>query len=161
MKWKTAVDDIPQGLDLKEFEDWLWRGKKPKQSGQPVDFRNQTTFPGFSDLPDENSVGPEFYASSDRFTYRPRRHWLFLAEIVDFATLLCLQIDIKDVDGTTVPLFFYTDRRGSELAPSQVQKGYTIAILYAQRHEFTFSEQGIRHEEPTNIKVLLLLPSRQ
>jgi hypothetical protein len=151
MKWKTAVDDIPQGLDSKEFEDWLWRREKPKRPGQPVDFRNRTTFPGFIDLPDENGDG---------FTYRPRRHWLFLAEIVDFATLLRLQIDIKDVDGTTVPLFFYTDGRGSELAPSQVQKGYTIAILYAQRHAFMFSEQGIRHEEPTNIKVPLLLPSR-
>lgn len=31
MKWKTAVDDVPQGLDSKEFEDWLWRREKPKQ----------------------------------------------------------------------------------------------------------------------------------
>jgi len=161
MKWKTAVDDIPQGLDSKEFEDWLWRREKPKRPGQPVDFRNRATFPGFIDLPDEKGVSPEFYTSSDGFTYRPRRHWLFLAEIVNFATLLRLQMDIKDVDGTTVPLFFYTDRRGSELAPSQVQKGYTIAILYAQRHAFMFSEPGIRHEEPTNIKVLLQLLLRQ
>jgi hypothetical protein len=160
-KWKTAVDDIPQGLDSKEFENWLWRREKPKQPGQPVDFRSRATFPGFIDLPDENEVDPEFYASSDGFTYRPRRHWLFLAEIVDFATLLRLQMDIKDVDGTTVPLFFYTDGRGSELAHSQVQKGYTVAILYAQRHAFVFSEPGIRHEEPTNIKVLLYLLSRK
>jgi hypothetical protein len=160
MKWKTAVDDIPQGLDWKELDDWLWRREKPKRPGQPVDFRNRATFPGFIDLPNENDVSPEFYASSDGFTYRPRRHWLFLAEIVDFATLLRLQMDMKDVDGTTVPLFFYTDGRGSELAPSQVQKGHTIAILYAQRHAFMFSKPGIRHEEPTNIKVLLQLPSR-
>jgi hypothetical protein len=37
MKWKTAVDDVPQGLDSKEFEDWLWRREKPKQPEQPVD----------------------------------------------------------------------------------------------------------------------------
>jgi hypothetical protein len=153
MKWKTAVDDIPQGLDSKEFEDWLWRREKPKRPGQPADFRNRATFPGFIDLPDEKDVGPEFYASSDGLTYSPRRHWLYLAEIVDFYTLIRLQMNIKDVNGTTVPLFFYTDGRGSELAPSQVQKGYTIAILYAQRHAFMFSEPGIRHEEPTNIKV--------
>ena len=154
MKWKTTVDDIPQGLNSKEFEDWLWRREKPKRPGQPVDFRNRTTFPGFIDLPEENSVSPEFYASSGGLTNRPRRHWLFLAEIVDFATSLRLQMEINDVDGTTVPLFFYTDGRGSELAPLQVQKGYTIAILYAQRHAFMSSEPGIRHEEPTNIKVL-------
>jgi hypothetical protein len=159
MKWKTAVDDIPLGLASKEFDDWLWKREKPKRPGQPVDFRNRATFPGFLDLPDENDVSPEFYSSSDGFTYRPRRHWLFLAEIVDFGTLLRLQMEIKDVDGMTVPLF-YTHGRGSELGPSQVQKGYTIAILYAQRHTFMFSNPGIRHEEPTNIKVPLQLPSR-
>ncbi|KIW21822.1 uncharacterized protein PV07_12754, partial [Cladophialophora immunda] len=65
-------------------------------------------------------------------------------------------MDVKDVDGTTVPLFFYTQRRGSELAPSEVQKGHTIAILYAQRHTFMFSEPGIRLEEATNIKIFPL-----
>jgi hypothetical protein len=70
-------------------------------------------------------------------------------------------MDVRDVDGTTVPLFFYTDGRGSELVPSQVQEGYTIAILYAQRHAFMFSEPGIRHEEPANIKVPLQSPSRK
>jgi len=30
MKWKTAVDDIPVGLDSKELDDWLWR-KKPRR----------------------------------------------------------------------------------------------------------------------------------
>ena len=39
-KWKTAVDDIPQGLDSKEFEDWLWRREKPKRHREPADFRN-------------------------------------------------------------------------------------------------------------------------
>ncbi|KAI9763487.1 MAG: hypothetical protein M1840_000501 [Geoglossum simile] len=146
MKWKTAVDEVPQGLDPKEFEDWLWRGRS--QNG----LDSRTTFPGFIDLPDENDVSSGFYASSGESNYRPRRHWLFLAEIVDFAALLRLQVDIKDVDGMAVPLFFYTDGCGSELAPSQVQKGHTIAILYAQRHAFKFSEPGIRHEEPTNIK---------
>ncbi len=157
MKWKTAGDEIPQGLDAKEFEDWLWRRVKPKQPGQPADFRNRATFPGFDDLPDENDVSPEYYASSDGFRYRPRRHWLFLAEIVDFGTMIRLQMELKDVDDKTIPLFFYTDGRGTELAPSQFQKGYTVAILYAQRHAFLYAEPGIRHEEPTNIKVLLRL----
>ena len=53
-----------------------------------------------------------------------------LGEIVDFATLLRLQMEIKDVDGRKIPLYFYTDGRDSELAPAQVQRGYTVAILY-------------------------------
>lgn len=66
-------------------------------------------------------------------------------------------MSVKDINGTTNPLFFYTDERGRELAPSQVQKGYTIAILYAQHHTFMPSETGIRHEEPTNIKVQFII----
>ncbi len=160
MKWKTEVDQAPQGLKPSDFEDWLWRREKPKQPGQPADFRNRTSFPGFNDLPHENHNDPEFYATVNGITYRPRRHWLFLAEIVDFGTLFRLQMTIKDVDGMTVPLFFYTEGRGSELEPSLIQKGYTIAILYAEFHAFAFSEPGIRLEEPTNIKVPLQFPSR-
>ncbi len=104
--------------DSKVFEDWPWRREKPKRPGQPADFRNQATFLGFIDLLDKNDVNLEFCASSDEFTYRPQRHWLFLAEIVGFATLFRLQMDIKDIDGTKVPLFFYTDGCGSELVPS-------------------------------------------
>jgi hypothetical protein len=42
---------------------------------------------------------------------------------VDFATLHHLEMEIKDVDGGKIPLHFYTDGRGSELAPAQVQRG--------------------------------------
>jgi hypothetical protein len=40
------------------------------------------------------------------------------------------------------------------LAPAQVQKGYTVAILCAKRHVFKFGDPGIRHEDPKMIKVL-------
>ncbi|KAI0551613.1 heterokaryon incompatibility protein-domain-containing protein [Xylaria curta] len=153
MKWKTKVDEVLQGLEPSDFEDWLWRREKPNGLGI---LRRRAAFPGFIDLPDENAVDPEFYKSSNTGFYRPRRHWCFLGEIVDFATLLRLQMEIKDVDGTTVPLFFYTDNRGSELAPAQVQKGYTVAILYAERHQFMFSEPGIRLEDPRMIKIFPL-----
>jgi hypothetical protein len=113
-----------------------------------ADLRSRATFPRFIDLPDKNDVDLDFYKSSDMVTYRPRRHWCFLGEIVDFATFLRLQMEIKDVDGRTTPLLFYTDGRGSELAPTQIHIGYTVAILYAQRHAFMSSELGIRHEDP-------------
>ncbi|KAI0528336.1 heterokaryon incompatibility protein-domain-containing protein [Xylaria digitata] len=153
MKWKTKVDEVPQGLEPSDFEDWLWRREKPNGLGN---LRRRATFPGFIDLPDENAIDPEFYKSSNTGSYRPRRHWCFLGEIVDFATFIRLQMEIKDVDGTTIPLYFYTDGRGSELAPARVQKGYTVAILYAERHQFMFSELGIRHEDPRMIKIFPL-----
>jgi hypothetical protein len=159
MRWKTKVDEVPQGLEPSDFEDWLWRREKPKQPRQPVDLRNRLTFPGFDDLPHENYIDPEFYASVHSSTYRPRRYWLFLAEIVDIGTIIRLQMTIKDVDSMEVPLFFYTEGRGNELEPSLVQKGYTIAVLYAEVHAFAFSEPGIRLEEATHIKVAF--PPRQ
>jgi SET domain len=152
VRWKTKVDEAPQRLEPSGFENWLWRREKPKQPGKPVDFRNRSTFPGFNDLPHENDIDLEFYASVNGSTYRPRRHWLFLGEIIDSGALLRLQMTIKDIDGVTVPLFFHTEGRGSELKSSLVQNGYTVAILYAEVHAFAFSEPGIRLEEPTNIK---------
>ncbi|KAI0914716.1 heterokaryon incompatibility protein-domain-containing protein [Ustulina deusta] len=153
MKWKTKVDEIPQGLEPSDFEDWLWKREKPIGPGN---LRRRATFPGFIDLPDENAIDLEFYQSSNTGFYRPRRHWCFLGEIVDFTTFIRLQMEIKDVDGTKIPLYFYTDDRGSELAPAQVQKGYTVAILYAERHHFLSSELGIRHENPRMIKIFPL-----
>lgn len=151
--WRTALNEVPCGLEPGAFEDWLWKREKQQRPGQQVDLRNRTTFPGFVDLPDENVVDLDFYENS---TYRPRRHWCFLAEIVNFATILRLQMEIKDIDGRSLPLYFYTDGRGSELPPAQVRSGYTVAILYAQRHAFAFDDPGIRHEDPRMIKVLTL-----
>lgn len=105
------------------------------------------------DLPDENDVDLNFYESSDRVTYRRRCHWCFLGEIVNFATLVCLHMEIKDVDDRKSPLYFHIDVRGSELAPAQVQKGYTVAIPYSQCLAFMFDEPGIRHEGPRTTKI--------
>ncbi|KAK0517249.1 hypothetical protein JMJ35_000404 [Cladonia borealis] len=153
MKWRTTVDEAPRGLEPSDFEDWLWKREKLKCPGQLANLRSHTTFPGFMDLPGENTVDLDFYESSDMVTYRPRRHWCFLGEIVDFGMLLRLEMKIKDVDGKEIPLYFYTDGRGSELAPAQVQKGYSVAILYAQRHTFVYGDPGIRHEDPHLIKI--------
>ena len=158
MKWKTKVDEAPQGLEPSDFEDWLWKREKPKHPGQLADLRSRATFPGFINLPDKNDIDPEFYENSDIGAYRPRRHWCFLGEIVDFATLYHLEMEIVDVDGGKVPLHFYTDGRGSELAPAQVQRGYIVAVLYATCHVFKFGEPGIRHEDPQMIKVPQKLP---
>jgi len=73
---------------------------------------------------------------------------------VDFTTLHHLEIEIIDIDDGKIPLHFYTDGRGNELASIQVQKGYIVAILYAERHVFMFSKPGIRYKDPRMIKVL-------
>ncbi|EXK24746.1 hypothetical protein FOMG_18549 [Fusarium oxysporum f. sp. melonis 26406] len=144
--WRTAVDDVPQGLDSNEFENWIWKREKENEPEQLGILRNQVTFPSFLQLPDETDADDDFFKSRDGTNYRPWRHWCFLAEIVDFATIVRLHMEVKDV----------ADRRGSEIDLSQLCKGYTIAVLYAQQHAFAFSEPGIRHEDPTFFKIFPL-----
>lgn len=162
-KWKTSSDEVPQGLDPNDFEDWLWRRDKPKkleQSGQLADLRNYESFPGFAALPSSNGVDLDFYEKVDG-TFRPRRPWCFLGEIVDSITLHHLELSLTDVDGKTIPLHFYTDSRGRELAPAQIQKGYTVAVPYAQRRVFLYGNPGIRHEDPKMLKVRTARPCNQ
>jgi hypothetical protein len=156
MKWRTTVDEVPQEFEPSVFEDWLWKRKKSKlpklqQLGQLADMRNQKNFPSFTDLPNENDFDPDYYKSDTR---KLRRHWCFLGEIVEFIMLTRLQMEIKDVYDSSVELFFHTERKGNELAPSKVRKGYTVAILYAHQHPFAFGEPGIRHEDPQLIRVI-------
>ena len=146
--WKTSVDEVPQGLEPSDFEDWLWRREKPIALG-----RLSHAFPRFVDLPDEKVRDPDLYDSSDTRTYVPQRHWCFLGEIMDFLILHHLEMEIKDIGGQRIPLHFYTEGRGSELAPALVQRGYTVAVLYAKRRVFKFGEPGIRHDDPRMIKV--------
>lgn len=155
MKWRTTLDEVPQGLEPSEFGDWLWKRKKeksfiPQQPGQLVDMRNHDIFPGFTDLPDENDFNHDFYETDIR---RPRHHWCFLGEIVEFIMLTRLQMEVKDIYGDSVELFFHTKCKGSELAPAKVMKGYTVAILYARQHDQAFGGPGIRHDDPQRIKV--------
>lgn len=77
---------------------------------------------------------------------------------MDFTTLARLEMEIKDVDGMEIPLFFYTSGRGSEIVPSQVTRGYTVVSLYPRGHAFMYSEPGIRLENPALIKVLCHTP---
>lgn len=149
MQWKTAVDDGPNALGSTEFEDWLWKRENSPRAGTQVGLHSRAIFPAFSGLPDKRGVDMNFYRGPDQ----PHQHWCFLAEIVDFDFLTRLHMEISDVDGRKVPLFFYTDGRGSELEFAEIQTGYTIAILYAQQHAFMFDEPGIRHEDPARVKV--------
>ncbi|KAJ5117804.1 SET domain-containing protein [Penicillium atrosanguineum] len=149
MQWKRAVDDVPNALGSTEFEDWLWKREASPRSGAQVGLYNRATFPAFSGLPEDRGVDMRLYRGSGQ----PRQHWCFLAEIVDFEFLARLHMEISDVDGRKIPLFFYTEGRGSELEPARLRRGYTIAILYAQQHAFMFDEPGIRQEDPARVKV--------
>ncbi len=118
-----------------------------------MDFRNNETFPIFAGLPGDIDIDLTFYDAADGFTYGPRKHWCFLAEITDIESFLRVRLIVRDKAGATVPVAFYTDGRGAEFAPSQLQSGYTVAILYAHQHSFLDGTIGIRQEEYCGVKV--------
>jgi hypothetical protein len=155
-KWRTTGDDIPRELGKDEFDRWLWR-KEIAEVSQYADLRSESTFPPFHDLPEENDVSLEFYQSVDGFSYRPRKHWCFLAEIIKVEKFLRLRLIVKDKADNTVPIAFHTDDRGLELGPPYAQEGSTVALVYAEKHGFLDFSVGIRHESPTAIKVNPLL----
>lgn len=121
---------------------------------QLANLRNLTTFPSFESAPGENDIPPDYYEQNETGVFVPNRHWCFLGEIKDLASFIRLHMEVEDVNGQRIPIFFHTDDRGAELPPMLVQKGYTVAILYAQSHWFMSGDIGIRHEAPDLIKVL-------
>jgi len=155
MKWKTMPDDVPQELGPRDFEDWLWKRRIENAPGHLGKLNDREAFPSFNELPNEHDFESDYFEGGTLGSRRPRRHWCFLAEIMEFTSLVRLQMAVRDLNGTVLPLRFHTDRRGGELALSQIQKGYTVAILYAVRHDFMYSEPGIRHENPRMMKVPL------
>ena len=162
-QWSTSTTDIPSDLSAEDFELWLWREQKEKAPGwrQYADLRDDAMFPSFRALPDENEVDPEFYDSEDGFTYRPRKHWCFLGEIVDVDEFLRLKLIVEDRGGKKIPVLFYTDTRGSEINPSRVREGFTVVVLYAEKHGFLDMTRGIRHEQPKMLVVSSFPPSAE
>ncbi|KAG5920001.1 hypothetical protein E4U61_000339 [Claviceps capensis] len=67
-----------------------------------------------------------------------------------------------DIHGKTVELQFYTKGEGTELEPSQYQRGYTVAVLNASQYVFKFGPRGIRQTDLEMMKVNMIasVPSR-
>ncbi|KAG6030569.1 hypothetical protein E4U19_000408 [Claviceps sp. Clav32 group G5] len=148
MQWKTAVDDIPQGLDPNDFETWLWKRQIPKDQGYPKTPTVQSFFPRFLELPYTRGIG----------TIGPskKRHWCFLGEILESKYVLHLGFKIMDIRGDRIALHFYTKGKGKELKPSQYQRGYTVALLDPLQYLFKDGDFGIRLEDPQMIKIFPL-----
>lgn len=144
MKWKTEMEEVPTGLDVAECEDWLWRREKSGLKCQPRIVIDQKIFPGFVNLPD---------MSGGLMDTRQEYHCCFLGEITNSSILHHLRLELKDVDNRKVKLHFYTESLGSEWTPSQIKKGYTVAVLNAKRHVFRFDDPGICHESLDMLRV--------
>lgn len=129
-QWSTSIDQVPTDLSSDAFEAWLWKEQPAQGERQHADLRDDAIFPTFQGLPYENDLDLDYFEAEDGYTYRPRKHWCFLAEIVDTGALLRLELGVRDKADRRTRVLFYTDQRGMELDPSLVREGFTVAILY-------------------------------
>ncbi|KAL2003085.1 hypothetical protein VTN02DRAFT_5029 [Thermoascus thermophilus] len=118
-----------------------------------ANLRDLDVFPTFADLPHENDIDLAFFRTSIGFTYTPKKHWCLLAEITDVEFFVRLRLIVRDMAGREVPVAFYTDGKGREIPQSQLQRGHTVAILYAEQHGFLDFTIGIRLEESNAFKI--------
>jgi hypothetical protein len=119
---------------------------------EPADLRDECFFPNFDNCPQEDGVDMEFYTSTDGFVLTPARHWCLLAEITDVSTIFRVRLVAKDKSGEEFPIAFYLDN-GANQDFSILQKGHTVAILYAEQHHFLDMTVGIRQEDTASIRV--------
>lgn len=126
-----------------------------KHIHSPADLRNALTFAPFKHLPHEYEVDDQYYSPSPVTStyYTPNRHWCFLGEIVEDYFFLRLRLNLRDAAGARVPVHFYTDDHGTSLA-KRCRKGSTLAVLYANRHNFFDMSVGLRIEEYESVNVL-------
>lgn len=53
---------------------------------------------------------------------------MFFGEIIGIERFLRLRVIVKDKTNQEIPIAFHTDERGSELDPTYLQSGFTVAI---------------------------------
>jgi hypothetical protein len=120
---------------------------------QLASLRGKEHFPAFEDLAWDNHLNPEYYRERHNGFWEPRKHWVFLGQIVKAEIDLRVRLVVKDRDGQELPVAIYTERRGVEISPSNLQVGNTVVIFYAVKHAFLDLTMGIRHEDLEYLKV--------
>lgn len=144
--------DVPRDLEEAAFDDWLWR-KDETSDNQYANLRDLITFPYFADLPEENELKWNYYRSIDGYRFSPVKHWCFLGEIDKIRFEPILQLTVRDKCSRQIPISFHTKEYGGELDKEVLKEKYTVAVLYADQHQFLNKSIGIRHDDPTSFKV--------
>ncbi|KAJ7752415.1 hypothetical protein DFH07DRAFT_521031 [Mycena maculata] len=84
---------------------------------------------------------------------QPSHHWCYLGEImVDESSPFCVVLGVKDKDGEYVRVAFYFDDNNS-FDYKSVKIGSTIAVMYAEKHNFLDGSYGLRLEHPKFVKI--------
>ncbi|KAJ6510856.1 hypothetical protein C8R45DRAFT_1161963 [Mycena sanguinolenta] len=111
------------------------------------DLRNPKSFPSFTECaPIEHYDRRDW----DNTLLSPPRHWCYLGEIVEHATVPIRNfLTVQDKNGRETHLSSNFDLE----AQFNVKVGSTIAILYAERKYFSFGEHGLRLDHAKFVKI--------
>ena len=133
--------------------------------------QDKQAFPSFEECPHENDVPYTYYREREDGVYSPIRHWCFLGEITHRMVFNRLCLTVKDKRGDEVPANFHLNppefmrmfTPGMSNFPvhpnipkSLTEEGNTIAILYAQQHNFMDGSIGFRIENGAQVQVRLI-----
>ncbi|KAF5675877.1 hypothetical protein FCIRC_7249 [Fusarium circinatum] len=111
-----------------------------------ANLQDKKHFPGFEDLSWDNQLEHDYYRQRENGFWEPRKHWVFIGEIVEVDIGFRVKLTVKDRDGLEIPITIYTESRGLELGASNLQAGNTV-------HLFMYMTIGIRHEDPEYLKI--------
>ena len=130
-----------------------------------TNLQNEQAFPSFSQCPHEGDY--DDYRDREDGVFPPTRHWCYLGEITEKEHLTRLRLTVKDRKGDRVITAFYLDSSISagitdipvhpNVPMSLTNKGNTIAILYALRHDFLDQTVGFRIEDANQVQVRHIL----
>ncbi|KAH9034287.1 hypothetical protein EDB84DRAFT_69377 [Lactarius hengduanensis] len=138
------------------------RTMKERSASTTTNLQDEKAFPSFRECPHENDIPYTYYRGREDGVYAPIRHWCFLGEITEKMVFNRLCLWVKDRRGSEVPANFHLDppHIGRVFTPgmsnfpvhrnvpkSLTDKGNTIAILYAQQHNFMDGSIGFRIED--------------
>ncbi|KAJ3073072.1 hypothetical protein HDU98_002278 [Podochytrium sp. JEL0797] len=101
-------------------------------------------FPSFDSLPFHDTPDNVYQAADAEANTVPLRHWCFLAEIVDISFVDRPRLTIDIGNGETAVIESSSRAPPSTFAWTDLRKGFTIAILYAQRRLVSCGSMGIR-----------------
>ncbi|OAQ99103.1 hypothetical protein LLEC1_02359 [Akanthomyces lecanii] len=124
MEWKTAVDDVPTGLQPADFEEWLWRRKpasKKKHKKKAKNHDKNTSIPTFFTIREVPKKGQGVVAST-KITKGTR----ILAE----SPLLTVPRHVRDIEAVEVAI----GRQVKMLDEKKRQHFFALHNCHGDRH---------------------------
>ena len=98
----------------------------------------------------------EYYRLGQSSTIERARTWCFLAKIVTvtapFSAPVLHHLLVRDRTGKELPVYFYPECGSFDY--TELRVGRTVAILFAERHDFLNLSMGVRIENLDTLRVV-------